>query len=470
MVAGLVWMLAASAMIAALPAFPGAEGGGAGARGGRGGAVVEVTNLDDSGPGSLRAACEKAGPRIVVFRTSGVITLTRAIEIKEPFITIAGQTAPGAGITLRGQDTGKHNAIDIRTHDVVIRFLRLRGGEDCIDIVDQSANVIIDHCSVSWARDENMYVGQPANHVTVSWILNAECLMPHSCGILIHGSGWDPKNSPRMEQVDVHHNFFLHNMNRNPKIKAMSVQSVNNIAYDWSWWGAAFAGGVEVDFVGNLFKRGPSFLGEDVEKCCGFFVSPAEILWRSDYTTGPPGRDPSVYMRDNASVARPHVHADNWSMIEEVNPGWVRTKHAPARRFERQQMQAREHPITIHPVDKLEAALIADVGASRRLDENGRWVPNRDAVDERLLREYRSGTGKLIASVAEVGGFPTVPSSAPYADTDRDGMPDAWEKTRGLNPSVNDSAGDRDGDGYTNVEEFLNTPFSPAAGDRARGR
>jgi pectate lyase len=440
-----------------IPAFPGAEGGGAHSTGGRGGAVLQVTNLNDDGPGSLRAACEATGPRTVVFRVGGIITLTRPLEIRNPFLTLAGQTAPGGGILIR-TDTAKYNAINVRTHDVILRFLRIRNAHDCIDVIDDSYNVMIDHCSVSWGRDENMYIGQPSNRVTCSWVLNSECLMPHSCGILIHGAGWDPSLSPRMRDVDVHHNLFIHNMNRNPKVKSMNTQSINNIAYNWSWWGAAFAGGVEIDLVGNLFKHGPSFLGENVEKCCGFLVSPLEILWRSDYTTGPPGRDPSIYIRGNVGTSHRDPHADNWPMMEEVNPGWKRLERAPSRRFARDTLQHRDHPITIHPVEKLEAVLLPEVGASRRLDEHGRWVPNRDPVDARLIREYRSGTGKLIASVEEGGGFPSIAAGTPYPDADNDGMPDRWEEARHLDPAKNDSAADRDGDGYTNLEEFLNGP------------
>jgi pectate lyase len=438
-----------------IPAFPGAEGGGAKSVGGRGGAVLQVTNLDDDGAGSLRAACEAAGPRTIVFRVAGIITLTRSLEIRNPFITIAGQTAPGGGILIR-TNTAKYNAINIRTHDVILRFLRIRDAHDCIDVIDESFNVMIDHCSVSWGRDENMYIGQPSNRVTCSWVLNSECLTPHSCGILIHGAGWDPKLSPQMHDVDVHHNLFMHNMNRNPKIKSMNTQSINNIAYDWSWWGAAFAGGVEVDFIGNIFKHGPSFLGENVEKCCGFLVSPQEILWRSDYTTGPPDRDPSIYIRGNVGSSHRDPNADNWSMMEEVNPGWKRLERQPNRQFARHTPQHRDHPITIHHVEKLEAVLLPDVGASRRLDENGRWMSNRDEVDARLVREYRNGTGQLIASVEEGRGFPVLATGTAYPDSDGDGMADSWEKARGLDPKQNDSAADRDGDGYTNLEEFLN--------------
>lgn len=448
---------------ATIPAYPGAEGGGAKSKGGRAGAVLEVTNLNDSGPGSLRAACEAPGPRTVVFRTGGIITLTKPISITHPYLTIAGQTAPGGGILVTTA-TQRHNAIDVRAHDVILRFIRIRNAHDCLDVIDASANVMVDHCSFSWGRDENVYIGQPANNVTYSWTLNAECLLPHSCGILIHGAGWDPKLSPQMQNVDVHHNLFMHNMNRNPKVKTMNTQSINNIAYDWSWWAAAYAGGVEIDIVGNIFKKGPGFLGVDVEKCCGFLVSPHEILWRSDYTTGPPNRDPSVYIRGNVGESNPDPAADNWAMMEEVRPGWTRLEREPARRFERHELQKRDYPITIHPVARLEDVLLPDVGASRRLDENGHWVMNRDAVDERLVREYRQGTGKLIATIEEVGGMPVIAAGTPYADADRDGMPDAWEKARGLNPNFNDSAADRDGDGYTNLEEFLNSPYPSRRG------
>jgi hypothetical protein len=442
---------------AAVPAFPGAEGGGAESVGGRGGQVLQVTNLDDSGPGSLRAACETPGRRIVVFRVGGVITLTRPLAITEPYLTIAGQTAPGGGILL-GTARGECDVIVVSTHDVVIRFLRVRHAHDGFGAKGAS-RLVIDHCSVSWGRDENMSANAPTHDVTYSWILNAECLMPHACGILIGGAGWDPVLSPRMVNIDVHHNLFLHNLNRNPKIKCMNSQSINNIAYDWNWWAAAFAGGIEIDLIGNLFKRGPNYIGDNVEHCCGFLATPREFLWRADYTTGPPDRDPSIHIRHNVGPTNPDPAADNWSMIEEMKSGWVRTERAPSRRFERRAPQARKHPITVDPVMDLERILLADVGASRRLDENGRWVPARDAVDERLIREYRSGTGKLVRDIRDVGGLPVIAAGPPYPDADRDGMPDAWEKARGLNPNSNDSALDRDGDGYTNIEEFLNAPL-----------
>ena len=145
-----------------LPAFPGAEGFGAETPGGRGGKVIEVTNLSDSGPGSFRAACEAKEPRIVVFRTGGTVMLKSGIEITNPYITIAGQSAPGGGICLRNDPVNRFTPITVSTHDVVIRYLRIRPGAstektgylNAMEVLSGGYNVVIDHCSLSWAVDE----------------------------------------------------------------------------------------------------------------------------------------------------------------------------------------------------------------------------------------------------------------------------------------------------------------------------
>ena len=176
-----------------MPAFPGAEGGGAESAGGRGGRIIEVTNLNDTGTGSFRAACEASGPRIVIFRVGGIIEIKYKITLRNPFITIAGQTAPGDGILIKG------NEIYIQTHDVIIQFIRIRLGRrddfaeqegDCIGIHSGGYNVMIDHCSLSWANDENtsIWSGEDAAHnITFSWNLIAEGLTYNhaSCGLII---------------------------------------------------------------------------------------------------------------------------------------------------------------------------------------------------------------------------------------------------------------------------------------------
>jgi len=161
-----------------LPAFPGAEGFGAFAQGGRGGQVMHVTNLQDAGEGSLRACAEATGPRICVFDISGIVELIEDITVEQPYLTIAGQTAPGEGITIRGM-------LDLRSHDLVIRHVRVRPGPrtipapgvtDAIQIVDLAHDIILDHVSLSWATDEVLSLFGTVRDITIQWSIISESL------------------------------------------------------------------------------------------------------------------------------------------------------------------------------------------------------------------------------------------------------------------------------------------------------
>jgi len=251
-----------------VPAFPGAEGFGSYTPGGRGGRVIEVTNLNADGPGSLKAAVDAKGARIVVFRVSGIIQLKRQLNIREPFITIAGQTAPGDGICLRGA------YIWVGTHDVIIRHLRVRvgdspegpdpGNRDALDVAGDANrvyNVIIDHCSFSWALDETVSTWYGARDVTIQWCIVSEPLMDslhpqgsHSTGVLL-GSGGNT--------VSVHHCLLAHNSGRNPLIAADHGKSIvdwrNNVVYNYGGSGCGNArGSVDVNYVGNYIRMGPN--------------------------------------------------------------------------------------------------------------------------------------------------------------------------------------------------------------------
>jgi len=289
-------------------------------------------------------------------------------------------------------------------------------------------------------------------------VLNAECLMPHSCGILIKGGeAWDPVHSPRMVNIDLDHNLFMNLWNRCPLYQNIqSGQFINNIVYNWGWYGSSFSGQDEgggiVDFIGNFYRRGPSFKGVGALAYRDTPVSKAEIITHDN---------PNICIRGNKGPNQSDPQADNWGMMERLEQIWVPAGAPPGRARERQTPQDRRFPIRVQPVDEIERAVPADVGASRRLDEQGRWVANRDSVDERLIRGYRAGASKTIAATHEVGGLPTIAPGTPYPDADHDGMPDAWEQAHGFDPRVNDSAGDRDGDGYTNLEQYLNSPPSP---------
>lgn len=418
------------AISAELPAFPGAEGFGCRTPGGRRGRVLIVENLNDSGPGSLRAACEAAGPRMVVFRVAGILDLKSPIVIREPFITIAGQSAPGDGVCLRGY------GLVIDTHDVVVRFLRVRPGDvagkevDAIAIGGASRRVVVDHCSASWAVDEVLSPSGNIADVTVQWCIIAEALHrsvhhkgPHGYGSLVRASGG----------VSLHHNLWAHNYARNPRLgdnygkppyPLFDVR--NNVMYDYGALCSGLTGEVlEANYVANYIKPGPSSRRE-----------------RPPIAFTPTART-RYYVEGNVVEGRPDWSADNRLLFDR--PGAVT-------------IQAQPFPtpsVTTTSAREAFEAVLANAGAIR---------PARDAVDQRIVEQARRGTGRIIDSPGQVGGWPEYRTAPSPRDTDRDGMPDDWEKARGLDPNrPADAAGDRDGDGYTNLEEFLNELAQEAA-------
>lgn len=425
-----------------IPAFPGAEGYGARAVGGRGGTVIEVTNLNDSGPGSLRASIEASGPRIVVFRVGGTITLQSTLLLENPYITIAGQTAPGGGIALR--NTSNFNiyedpsaTLDIRTHDVVIRHLRIRPGiggreSDAIQIYHGTYNLILDHCSLSWAVDEVISSWWDPHDFTIQWCIISEGLRnaghsegAHSTGLLLGSDG--------CTRVSVHHNLLAHNNDRNPRIKTSGVMDiVNNVFYNFGDNAGVFSrdvGPMSINYVGNHVRTG----GDSNDN---YEVA----VWNKAYPL-------ALYVRDNLGPHRTDAaSADNLV----VEPG-SRDVLVPARQ----------------PA----LAVVAQSPAQafhRVIGEAGATLPERDSVDRRVAADAANGTGRIIDNPLQVGGWPDLAAGTPATDTDHDGMPDAWETLHGLKPAdPSDGPTDRDGDGYTNVEEFLNG--TDPGSDRACG-
>ena len=458
---------------ASVPAFLGAEGGGAESVGGRGGRIIEVTNLNSDGPGSFRAACEASGPRIVVFRVGGIIDLNgSSINITNPYITIAGQTAPGGGILIKGKNISSGNGpIIIKTHNVVIRFIQVRIGSssypsqegDAISIRGNAGadvtKIIIDHCSLSWGSDENFEIwsqGAYIKKVTFSWNISSECLSGHSKGAIIGSDVSDARNN--MEQIDIHHNIFMSNDARNPYVGVKDQTIINNLIYNWGRGAGIMArGGIMVDIIGNICKTGPNS-DHDSE--------PDDIKWHPydgpscSQSTYCINGNSSIYLEGNIGDNHNDPDADNWHMIKGWVPAGDFSLPASYRRITPlSTINPRIYPITIQHVnnDNLEDTLLTDAGASKRLDENGNWVSNRNAVDLRLIQEYKDGTGQIPENEDDVGGYPTIAPGTPYTDTDHDGMPDAWETVHGFNPNdPSDGPQDADNDGYTNVEEFLN--------------
>ncbi len=419
-------------------AFPGAEGFGRFAKGGRGGRICEVTNRNDSGPGSFRACAEAQGPRIVVFRVGGTIDLRGPVVIQNPFLTIAGQTAPGDGIQIKGGGIILRNV-----DDVIVRYLRVRPGPNVANpstsnafmVLGRSTNVIVDRSSFSWATDQNTAIWDEPRNVTFQWNIISEALHCsrhaegcHSKGLLIGYAG--------TSDLSVHHNLFAHNVTRNPWIKRGAVDLVNNVIYGFRDIGihlSASEGPLQVNVVGNRYIKSPDSNVKGIR--ADGRLSNSGYLSQSD-----------VYLKGNIIPwYRPTDDLPDQKAIEWVS--WTDTAFTD----------------TPHPFPKV-STTDAFQATTDVLANAGARLPAIDPVDQRIIQDVHNAlagkpTGGIINDPSEVGGWPALASvSRPSAyDTDQDGMPNSWENLHRLNPnSPNDGPLDADGDGWTNVEEFLN--------------
>jgi len=460
---------------AAIPAFPGAWGGGMYSFGGRGGRVLVVTNLDDSGPGSFRVACETPGPRIIVFNVAGIIRLQDHLRIRAPYLTIAGSTAPGDGVCIAG------NTVELDTHDIVVRHLRFRrGGTDPADRDDSLGgnpvgNVIIDHVSASWSLDENLsgyrnryrpsdgdkILTLPTVNITIQHSISSESLSTfhHAFGSTIGGL-----NST------FHHNLWACNTGRNPSVGMFGVFTfANNVLYNWRH--RTVDGGdhrSRFNIINNCFKPGPGTPDGEIRHR---LLKPESE--RSRTVVDHFGQ---AYVDGNLVVGDDRVTRDNWDGGVQPSSRAPRASVLPKIRV----LEPFPHAaLPLQPADLAYRTVLANAGAT---------LPRRDAVDERIIHQVRTGTvtptqvapsslekarfygyaprwvdelaglvaGGFVTDPAEVGGYPEY-RGQPYLDTDADGLPDAWETTHGLNPKdATDATADLNGDGYTNIEDFIN--------------
>ena len=416
-------------------AFPGAEGFGRFSLGGRGGKVLFVTNLHDSGPGSLRAAIEADYPRIVVFKVSGTIELQSHLRIRHPRITVAGQTAPGDGICLR------RYPLVISADDVIVRFLRVRLGDeagrkmDGIDVSD-AENVIVDHCSVSWTLDEAVNTYHGSKNITIQWCLISESLHDSP---LQEGHGFAA--SLGGFNTSYHHNLLANNAGRNPSIAGeedaptINLDFRNNVIFNW---GHRTLDGRprSINVVNNYYKAGPASRRDHIVKMQTIY----------DGSFGRWYIDGNVLVDTAGKVHR--------SGIVRIDSEDVPLDSALV-----------EAPVDFAPVQ----TETAEETYERVLDTAGATLPRRDAHDVRVVGEVRSGEttygNGIISSQKDVGGWPELRSTDPPEDADADGMPDAWERPFTAADDLSlEGAQDADGDGYTNVEEYLNGT-NPTEGD-----
>ena len=451
-----------------IPAFPGAEGGGKYSFGGRGGRIFVVTSLADSGPGTLREACEAGGPRIIVFNVAGEIRLERPIHVVAPYISIFGQTAPGDGVVVTGQ------TVEVDTHDVVIRYMRFRRGAMDVAFRDDACggqgigNIIYDHCSSSWGLDEVMsmyrhvynrtedghYQKLPTVNITIQ-----DCIFSEGLDLYNHAFG---------ASIGGHNTLFVRNLfacniSRNPSI-AMDgdFNFVNNVLFNW--WNRSIDGGDDnsrYNIIGNYLKPGP-VTGYNMGKAIRHRILKPEAS-RDKARPEDFGR---AYVHGNIVEGNARVTADNWD--GGVQPSSKDVAAAIAR-------IRTDKPF---PIPHLDTLLTAEEAFQRVLTDAGATLPRRDAVDERIVRSVRTGVPEyakdakvhespyvkrrlpedsyrlgIITDPQQVGGLPIYKGIA-RKDSDGDGIPDEWEKAHGLNPNDPADASLIREDGYMNIEYY----------------
>lgn len=429
-------------------AFPEAQGGGKYATGGRGGVVLHVTSLSDDpqDPGSLRHAINVGGARTIVFDVAGTIQLSSTLNISNGSLTIAGQSAPGDGICIAGYP------VVVKASNVIIRFMRFRMGDehnvegDALTIVGRK-NIMIDHCSFSWSTDECVSCYGNTDF-TLQYCFITESLRNSVHGKGRHGYGgiWGGTNAT------FHHNLLAHHDSRNPRFDHYYVNQtcfgpidyVNNVVYNWggnsTYGGEGMKQARQINMVNNYYKPGPATSKK--ERLLDPTVSCSNC---SPYGAVVPAK---FYLQGNYMYGSPQVTADNWQ------GSTVKTEavKAAARWTEGLTMLTAEES-----AEQALETVLAKAGCSL----------HRDAIDVRIAEEVRNGsatckgsngsTGGLIDTQKDAGGWPMLRTEEPQKDTDRDGIPDAWEEAHRLNPKSNaDGKIETLVSGYSNLEVYLN--------------
>ena len=433
------------------PAFPGAEGEGMYALGGRGGDVCRVTNLNDSGAGSLRHCADtQKGPRTVVFNVAGIITLNKPLSFKQSRLTLAGQTAPGDGIMIRGYQ------VQIAANDVIVRHLRFRpgdlkikkcsgnsgGGSYTEDALTVSGNrVIVDHVSASWGVDENLSASGSFEDVTVQYSFMTEGLAQTGLwhgqceskykpgGSKMHSMGGLYKPSSGSMNISLHHNLYAHNGNRNPAVGSYSSsQKVradirNNVIYNCPEMGYTSGKSSEsrINYVGNFGVLGPS--------------SKSQVLFK-------PNKDNKVKLYAMGNL------------MDKTKNGTLSGKDYGSSMVQGTFSKS-SNPYTF----KATTTHSASVALQQVLAWGGARPWSRDAADNKVVSDVKNNKGKLLNKQSSYG---SLNAGSAVKDSDADGMPDAWEQTHGTNPTKADNNGDLDNDGYTNLEEYLHWAARPS--------
>jgi hypothetical protein len=457
-----------------LPAFPSAQGGGAAASGGRGGQVIEVTNLNDGGAGSLRDCAEASGPRTCVFRVAGVIHPASAIAIRSSNLTIAGQTAPGGGITLSGDKIGVSPLFFITANDVVIRYLTCSigfggghspgpsSGASCFELAsgNNQHNVVFDHLTLRWWDDKPYLMlsnsgFSPITNTVMQWTLMYEPNNGHQVGPMTDDTGGFAGSDTN---DDFHHNMFVNIGHRLPLYNTGSGRWVNNIVYNWDFYALLAQGGVKIDIINNKYAAG-NLNSTNTNHEFDFNHSQS-----SDDPHGSMPGPPSPYITGNIGPHQSDPAGDQALMTSRGSEAGDTGGSVPASWFRSLPLGAEAFPIAADPVSALDSVLLSTVGNSRMVDCDGNWVNRRDSVDTRIIAQYQNkSAGGYFTSADSTHSIPSIAAGTPCAESLHDGIPDQWKIDQGISTTDPNLYKAIAPNGYTYLENYMNGPVGSAS-------
>jgi uncharacterized protein YjdB len=444
-------------------AFPGAQGGGAAATGGRGGVVTEVTNLNDSGPGSLRACVQTSGPRTCVFRVGGIIHLESTIRANHGNLTIAGQTAPGGGIVLAGDKMPQTTMLFLAGSDTIIRYLTCSVGNgpghspgpstgvSCMELASgtNQHNVIFDHISFRW-WDNKPYLAMsnlgfsPITKTVMQWSLFYEPNAGHPVGPMTDDTGGFANGDT---DNDFHHNLLVNIGHRLPMYNTRSGRWINNIVYNWQFYALLTEGGVKMDIIGNRYIPANLNSGNTNHE---FDFNNAQ---NSDDPDGSNPGPPSIYLSGNIGPHQSNPGGDQTAMTSQGDEGGDNGKSVPSSWFRSSPMGGETFPIEIDDEADLDSVMLGTVGNSRGVDCNGNWFNRRDSNDARIISQYQNrGNGTFFTNASQ----PAVSGGTACTESLHDGIPDQWKSSQGLSttdPSLHNQIAPN---GYTYLENYMN--------------
>ncbi len=444
-------------------AFPGAQGGGAASVGGRNGVVIEVTNLNDSGTGSLRACVQASGPRTCVFRVGGIIHPKSQMRANSGNLTIAGQTAPGGGIVLQGDKMDEDTMLFLTGSDTIVRYLTCSignggghspgpsSGATCIELAsgNNQHNVIFDHITFRWWDNKPYLVMSnqgfsPITKTTMQWSMFYEPNAGHVVGPMTDDTGGFADGDT---DNDFHHNILVNIGHRLPMYNTRSGRWINNIVYNWQFYALLTEGGVKMDIIGNRYIPANLNSGNTNHE---FDFNNAQNSDDPDHSNPGP---PSIYLKGNVGPHQSDPNGSQTVMTSQGDEGGDNGKAVPSGWFRSSPMGGEAFPIEADDEGDLDSVMLGTVGNSRGVDCNGNWFNRRDSNDSRIISQYQNrGNGTFFTSASQ----PSVSGGSACTESLHDGIPDQWKSANGLSTTDPSLYKQTAPNGYTYLENYMN--------------